>query len=185
MNDSKLHPEALKLQKELEQLLETLKHNRDKVPLAVLKTKYKTGYDNLCRKINTTATAYIKQILFYSVRIHKDYIDICIPVIEQAIKDSGLLKQLSNAAYSKQDISEFTNLAFALKQLILEALQPVYKANTTLLCTPECMENPSVPLVPYCLVNNCILRDGKWVPFESCSTFMYKQLENMYLAITA
>ena len=183
MNDILLHPETKQLQTELEQLLATLKHNRDKVPLSVLKTKYKTGYENLCRNINTTATAYVKQILFYSVRIHKDYADICIPVIEQAIKDSGLLKQLSNAAYSKQDIAEVTNLAFGLRQFVADALQPIYDSNTALLCTPECMENPNIPLVPYCLVNNYILRDGKWVPFESCSAFMYKQLENMYLAM--
>ena len=37
------HVEAQDLKTELEKLLQTLKNNRDKVPLQVLKSKYKTG----------------------------------------------------------------------------------------------------------------------------------------------
>lgn len=45
------HVEAQDLKPELEKLLQTLKNNRDKVPLQVLKSKYKTGYDALCKNI--------------------------------------------------------------------------------------------------------------------------------------
>ena len=49
------HVEAQDLKTELEKLLQTLKNNRDKVPLQVLKSKYKTGYDALCKNISHTA----------------------------------------------------------------------------------------------------------------------------------
>ena len=48
--DRQFHPDALLTQKELEELLLTLKNNREKVPLHILKSKYKTGYENLCKK---------------------------------------------------------------------------------------------------------------------------------------
>ena len=182
MNDILQHPEILQLKNDLEQLLSTLKHNRDKVPLSVLKTKYKTGYENLCQSINTTATDYVKRIILSSIRIHKDFTEESISIIESTIKNSGLLKQLSNAAYTKQDITEFTNLAFALRQVVLDALQPFYDSHTVLLCTPECMDNPNTPLIPYCLVNNYILIDEKWIPFESCSSFLFRQLETSFLS---
>lgn len=181
MTTTVLPPETLKLKTELEQLLTTLKHNRDKVPLEILRTKYKTGYEKLCKTISNTAVSYLKQILFYGIRIHKDYIKEGISVIETAIQESGLIKKLSKAAFSHQNISEFTNLAFALRKAVLEALLDFCKLHTGLLSTPECIENPSLPLVPYCFVTGCILVNGKWIPFEDCSTEMFQQLEKIYI----
>ena len=62
-----VNPDALLTKKELEKLLLTLKANREKVPLHILKSKYKTGYEELCKKISLTATKYTKQMncLFY------------------------------------------------------------------------------------------------------------------------
>ena len=42
-----LDQETALLREELSKLLTTLKHNREKVSLDVLKTKYKKGYDTL------------------------------------------------------------------------------------------------------------------------------------------
>ena len=40
--------ETILLRDELSKLLTTLKHNRENVPLDILKTMYKKGYDMLC-----------------------------------------------------------------------------------------------------------------------------------------
>ena len=60
--DLSQNPEALRLKGELEKLLNTLQVNREKVPLKILKTKYKKGYEELCRNICNTASDYVKQI---------------------------------------------------------------------------------------------------------------------------
>lgn len=159
-------PEALRLKEELEKLLKTLKTNRDKVPLNVLKTKYKKGYSELCRNISTTASDYAKHISLYGIRIHKDYMDEGLPIINQTIHESGILKELSRAAFHKQDITEFTNLAFKLRDNILEALEPFYGKHTSLYITPECLENPDTLPEFYCFVYGCIWHDGLWLPFE-------------------
>lgn len=162
----KLQPEALCLKEELEKLLQTLKNNRDKVPLTILKTKYKAGYDTLCKNISHTASEYAKQIFLYDIRIHKDYLEEGISIINRSIEESGLLKELSKAAFLRQDIAEFTALAEKLRGMILEALDPFYRKHTVLYISAECLEDPEILPEIYCLANICIWRDGQWIPFE-------------------
>lgn len=80
------HVEAQDLKTELEKLLQTLKNNRDKVPLQVLKSKYKTGYDALCKNISHTASEYAKQVSLHDIRIHKDYLEEGYPSSTRALK---------------------------------------------------------------------------------------------------
>ena len=164
--DSSINPEALRLKGELEKLLNTLKVNREKVPLKILKTKYKKGYEELCGNICNTASDYVKQITLYEIRIHKDYLDEGIGIIEKTIQESGLLKEISKAAFCKQNITEVTNLALKLRRTILEALEPFYGKHTGLYITPECLENSDTPPEFYCFANGCIWREGQWIPLE-------------------
>lgn len=161
-----LQPETDRLKGELTTLLVTLKNNRDKVPLPILKSKYKKGYDELCQKISQTATAYVKQISLHNIRIHQDYLDEGVFVINSAITESGLLKELSKAAFCRQDIEEFTQLAFMLREKITAALEPFYEKHTGLYITAECLENPDILPKLYCLANGCIWHEGRWVPLE-------------------
>ena len=164
--DLTLNPEALRLKGELEKLLNTLKTNRDKVPLNILKTKYKKGYEELRRNIRNTTTEYVKQVALHGIRIHKDYVDEGIAIMEKALQESGLLKEISKAAYCKQNITEVTNLALKLRKTILEALDPFYGSHTGLYLTPECLENPDILPEFYCFANGCIWKKGQWIPLE-------------------
>lgn len=164
--ESSLNPETLRLRGELEKLLNTLKVNRDKVPLNVLKTKYKKGYEELRRNICNTTTEYVKQVAFHGIRIRKDYVDECIAIIDKSLQESELLKEISKAAFCKQSITEITTLALKLRKTILEALEPFYGWHTGLYITPECLENPDMFPEFYCFANRCIWMDGQWIPFE-------------------
>ena len=164
--DSSLNSEALRLKGELEKLLNTLKANRDKVPLNVLKTKYKKGYEELCVNIRNTTSDYVKQIVLHGIRIHKDYLDEGIAIMEKALQESGLLKEISKAAYCKQNITEVTNLALKLRKTILEALDPFYGSHTGLYITPECLENPDILPEFYCFANGFIWKKGQWITLE-------------------
>ena len=161
-----LQPETEHLKDELSALLVTLKNNRDKVPLPVLKTKYKKGYGELCQKISRTASDYAKQISLYDIRVHQNYLDEGVLVINNAITESGLLKELSKAAFCRQDIEEFTRLAFLLREKITVALEPFYGKHTGLYITAKCLENPDILPELYCLANGCIWHEGRWVPLE-------------------
>lgn len=158
--------QAALLREELAKLLSTLKHNREKVSLDVLRTKYKKGYDTLCAGIRRSASDYARQTALCGIRIHRDYLDEAVSVINETIARSGILKQLSRAAFSHQDIAEFESLALTLRQKILADLESLYAKHLGLYITQECLENPDIPPMIYCQVNHCIWQDGKWIPLE-------------------
>ena len=166
--------ETALLREKLEKLLSTLKHNREKVSLDVLKTKYKKGYDTLCADIKCSASDYAKQIARCGIRIHKDYLVEAVSIVNGTIARSGILKQLSRAAFSHQDITEFESLALTLRQKILTDLEPFYAKHLGLYITQECLENPDIPPMIYCRASHCIWQDGKWVPLELLDTAQAK-----------
>ena len=169
MNKS-LDQETALLREELSKLLTTLKHNREKVSLDVLKTKYKKGYDTLCAGIRRSASDYVKQVALCGIRIHKDYLNDAVFIINDTIAQSGILKQLSKAAFGHQDMAEFDSLANALREKILASLEPFYMRHLGLYITQECLENPEVMPLIYCAANHCIWQNGKWIPLELYQT---------------
>lgn len=162
--------ETALFREELSKLLTTLKHNREKVPLDVLKTRYKKGYDTLCESIRCSASGYAKKIALCGIRVHRDYLDEAASVINGTIERCGILKQLSKAAFSHQDIDEFDSLAGTLREKILADLEPFYMEHLGLYITPECLEDPDVSPLIYCMANDCVLQDGKWIPLEFYKT---------------
>lgn len=174
MNNA-LAQETARLREELAKLLSTLKHNREKVSLDVLKTKYKKGYDTLCAGIRRSASDYARQTALCGIRIHRDYLDEAVSIVNETIDRSGVLKQLSRAAFSHQDITEFDSLALTLRQKILTDLESLYAKHLGLYITPECLENPDVLPLIYCRVNHCIWQDGKWIPLELAITAQSKE----------
>jgi len=145
----------------LEELLGTLKRNKEKVPITELKTKYKKGFESLCKEISETSSLFAKQIVFKNMRIHKDLLDEAVPIVEEAIQKSGYLKKLSVAAYCYQDIEELESLALSLRELIIKDLEPFYAKHICLYLTEECLEEPyQAPLI-YNAASGCIW-DGKW-----------------------
>ncbi len=174
MNGTQDQQTAL-LREELAKLLATLNHNQEKVSLDVLKTKYKKGYDTLCAGIRRSASDYARQTVLCGIRIHKDYLDEAVSVINETIARSSILKQLSKAAFSHQDITEFDSLALTLREKILNDLESLYAKHLGLYITPECLENPNVPPLIYCQVNHCVWQDGKWIPLEQMPAAQQKK----------
>lgn len=174
MNNA-LAQETARLREELAKLLSTLKHNREKVSLDVLKTKYKKGYDTLCAGIRRSASDYARQTALCGIRIHRDFLDEAVSIVNETIDRSGVLKQLSRAAFSHQDITEFDSLALTLREKILNDLESLYAKHLGLYITPECLENPNVPPLIYCQVNHCVWQDGKWIPLEQMPAAQQKK----------
>ncbi len=58
------------------------------------------------------------------------------------MKQTKRLKQISDAAFQRQDIDEIESLALALRKEIEAALQPFYMGHMCLYVTPECFDDP-------------------------------------------
>lgn len=156
-----------KTQKEkLISLLETLKRNLNAVPKNVLRTKYKKPYDVLVKDICVTVENYIKQITLQGIVIRKGYLPEVKQVIEQAIHQSGLLKQISAAAFLHQNIKEIDTLALLLRKQIQGALEGFYAGHMGLYIPKECFTNPPGQPFLYNDVTGCILVDDVWKPLR-------------------
>lgn len=147
-------------------LLETLKRNLDAVPKEILKTKYKKPYDALVKDICVTAEDYVKQITLQGIMIRKDYLSEVKQVIEQVNHQSGLLKQISAAAFLHQNIKEIDTLALLLRKQIQGALEECYAKHMGLYIPKECFSNPPGQPFLYNDVTGCILVNDDWKPLK-------------------
>lgn len=114
------------LREALLQPMTTLRNNLSKVPLDVLKTKYKQGYDALILKLQNAASDYALLLVFHSIRIPRDSLEECTQAMNQLIQETGVLKRLSHAVYKTQDIDAFEREAFAMRKIVLKELAARY-----------------------------------------------------------
>ena len=146
--------------------LDTLKRNLAVVSLEELRTRYKKPFDELRHNISTTATAYVKQAALENLRIRQDFLEEARPIIQDTIDQSGLLRQISEAAFRRQDMDEIDRLVLDLKFRISLALDPFYERHLRLYMkkTPPGIQPP--PAEFYNEATGCIWRNGAWVPME-------------------
>lgn len=104
--------------KQLLEDFERLKKNRENVPLEVLKTKYKKGYENLKHKIAQELKKYVNDLTALGIY---DLGDDVTPKIWQSWENkiqeimnqeaaAGLSKQLGHAVFGNLDLREFEEL---------------------------------------------------------------------------
>lgn len=158
--------QSTELRKTLEEYLDLLKRNLAVASLEVLKTKYKKPFDELRHNISTTTSDYVKQITLKNIRIRADFIDEAQPLIQSTVDQSGILKQISTAAFKHQDISEIDQLALTLKEQIRQALIPFYDKHICLYLDEECFGNPPQAPKFYNEATGCMWKDNTWTPME-------------------
>lgn len=146
--------------------LNTLKLNREMVPLNVLKTEYKKGYEKLCKDLKFTGTKYAKQLTLTEIRFQKEYVQEGADRINRIIEQSGLMRQLSKAIFSEQNIDHFEALCSELRLKIQNEANLFYREHLGLFITEDCLlSTNSLPMV-FSFVNGCVLIEDKWVPKE-------------------
>ncbi len=124
--------------------LDTLKRNLAVVSMDELKTKYRKPYLELRDNICTVASNYIRQVALGNIHIHQKLTEEIKPLVDTAIQDSGLLKQVSHALFLRQDIGEVERLALDLRKRVLHILEDSYARNLCLYLTEECFAEPPV-----------------------------------------
>lgn len=113
---------------ELRRLLLVLKNNRDHIPISVLKSKYKNAYNNLCDKIRTAASVYVKEVSLHNLQVHIAYAEEISSIVTEAINNSGILHELSEVIYQNQDLDQFIKLTEDLRKVVLLSLSEYMEA---------------------------------------------------------
>ena len=117
-NYTKKYPDI----EELRRLLLVLKNNKDHIPVSVLKSKYKKGYNDLCDKIRRYASAYALEASLYGLQVHISYADEIAVIVTNVIAGSGIMHQFSTAIYKNQDLNQFVKLTEAIREIVLTSL---------------------------------------------------------------
>ena len=156
--------EADQLHMELERLVLKLKHNREKVPLDVLKTKYAAGYTALSQKICRAASDYAKIVTIDGIRICPEFADEGITLINDTIAGSGILKELSRSLFRQMDIVLYDSLLSEFREKLFKELQTFYEKYTVLQAD---FDHPEEPPRKVCLANNCTWKNDRWIPLET------------------
>lgn len=152
--------------------LDTLRRNLEVVPIEVLKTKYEKPYKALAKDICTAASEYTRELALSGLRLKTSYFNDAKTYIDTAIQNTTKLKEISQAAFKRQDIEEIEKLALELRQEILDALHPFFLQHLCLYLAADCFEIPGKMPELYNDVNGCIWKDGAWLPFDDTSSGM-------------
>jgi hypothetical protein len=103
---------------EYRSLLELLKRNKENVSLDVLKTKYHKPYNELTRKIQSTTREVILEVIIEGLQIERSQADQKYIEINTTIKESGIMKKASQAAFIQQDADLVLEYAGELREIV-------------------------------------------------------------------
>ena len=102
---------------EYRSLLGTLKRNKENIPLQQLKTEYQKGYDQLTHKIQSMTREIILEVIIEGLQIEWSQADQKYIEINAAIKESGIMKKASQAAFIQQDADLVLDYASQLREI--------------------------------------------------------------------
>ncbi len=146
--------------------LDKLRRNLELYPRQVLKTVYKKGYEALSGEIRVLLAEYTAETAFRGFCILKSDAGEISSAVSRAVQNSGVLAEISTAAYEHQDIDEIDRLAGKIRRLAETALESFFPRYICLYLKEECFANPPASPEVWNLLTGCVWQDGRWVRKE-------------------
>lgn len=103
---------------EYRSLLGTLKRNKENIPLEQLKSEYQKGYDQLTQKIQSMTREILQDVALNGLKIERAEADQRYLEINTAIRESGIMKKASQAAFIQQDADLVLEYAGQLREIV-------------------------------------------------------------------
>lgn len=145
----------------LEAYLVKYKANREKVPLKILKTKYKAAYGKLTAEIKAEAEAYLKPIAarlpgwLAGCRVSGQGVTEIAEAFGRIYQAGGYAARLGTALYKHYSLAEAEALAREANGKFVAELEAVFHSKTCLYTTAENWdpENPVPPRIYNALID--------------------------------
>ncbi len=103
---------------EYRSLLDSLKRNKENVPLETLKTKYSKPYEQLTKSIQSMTREILQEVALNGLQIERADADQRYQEINTAISGSGIMKKISQAAFIQQDADLVLEYAGQLREIV-------------------------------------------------------------------
>lgn len=133
--------------------LEKLRKNKERIPLDVLKTRYKTAYEQLTGDIKTEAVTVLKPIAtqppewLKDCRIKAAYIEEIAAAFNRMYEAGGYARKIGAALYKRYSLQEAEQIAREINGKYLQELTKIFHQKTCLYTTAENW-NPDNPVTP-------------------------------------
>ena len=103
---------------EYRSLLDSLKRNKENVPLETLKTKYSKPYEQLTKSIQSMTREILQDVALNGLQIVQAEAEQKYLEINSAIRESGIMKKASQAAFIQQDADLVLEYAGQLREIV-------------------------------------------------------------------
>lgn len=137
----------------LEEMLDKLRRNKEKIPLDVLKTRYKAAYEKLVEDIKAEARAYFLPIAaqlpgwLKGRPIKEAYADEIAVAFNQIYSEGKYAHRIGQALYKRYSTGEVRQLAEEINRSFQAAMDDIFNRATCLYTTAENW-NPENPVIP-------------------------------------
>lgn len=152
--------------------LEKLRKNKERIPLDVLKTRYKTAYEQLTGDIKAEAVAVLKPIAtrppewLKDCRIKAAYIEEIAAAFNSMYEAGSYAKKIGAALYKRYSLQEAEQIAREINGKYLQELTRIFHEKTCLYTTAENWDpdNPVTPRIYNDLVDKFWKEEtGEWI----------------------
>lgn len=103
---------------EYRSLLDSLKRNKENVPLETLKIKYRKPYEQLTQSIQSMTREILQDVVLSGLQMERAEAELKYLEINSAIKKSGIMKKASQAAFIQQDADLVLEYAGQLREIV-------------------------------------------------------------------
>ena len=103
---------------EYRSLLDSLKRNKENVPLETLKTKYSKPYEQLTKSIQSMTREILQDVALNGLQIEQAEAEQKYLEINSAIRKSRIMKKASHAAFIQQDTDLVLEYAGQLREIV-------------------------------------------------------------------
>lgn len=120
----------------IEALLARLKTNKEKVPICVLKTKYKAGYEKLIAQIKEKAIEILKPIAtewpkqLADCVVKREHENEIVDAFNRMYETGGYAKKIGAALYKHYSIEEAREIAKEINKQYREELLKIFNQQT-------------------------------------------------------
>lgn len=120
---------------ELRTEVQKLKTNKEKVPLDVLKTKYKKPYEELLNRIKDISSEIYRRKMFDGITIQNGDSDVLVAQIQNAVDER--MKEVSHSLYREYDVDKFLEIAEQMHTTVNNLWIPYWQSHCGLYVLPE------------------------------------------------
>lgn len=152
--------------------LEKLRKNKEKIPLAVLKTRYKTAYEELTGNIKVEAENVLKPIAtqlpgwLKDCRIKAEYIEELEEAFQRLYAEGDYARKIGEALYKRYSFREAQQIAREINGKYLQEFMRIFHEKISLYTTAENWDpdNPVTPRIYNDLVDKFWKEEtGEWI----------------------